>query len=379
MQILAGVLLAAAITPVPAKRVAERPVALAVGQQQRPRVEVAFVLDTTGSMGGLIEGAKRRIWSIARAHRRGPAASRPAHRPRRLPRPRRRLRHAGPRLHADMDDVYAQPLGVPRRTAAATGRSTSPRALSDAVQRVSWSRARRCASSSWWATRRRTSTTRTGFDYRRHVARGAPARHRASRPSSAAGTTDTAAVWREIASAWAPATTRRSTPRAACPSRVTPVDAELARLNAELVGARWWPGGTVARAGGAAGRLDARARPWPRPWPRKRRATTRRRRPLADKDLVDLPVAEQKQASWTRCAARARRRRPRRARRTREALAVPARAEGRAARSCRRRIRTCRRSATRTWRRTARPGTAFDEQVVPAPARSGRRRMGVRF
>ena len=31
----------------------------------RPAVEVAFVLDTTGSMGGLIEGAKRKIWSIA--------------------------------------------------------------------------------------------------------------------------------------------------------------------------------------------------------------------------------------------------------------------------------------------------------------------------
>ncbi|MDB5532574.1 MAG: von Willebrand factor, type [Hyphomicrobiales bacterium] len=31
----------------------------------RPTVEVAFVLDTTGSMGGLIEGAKRNIWSIA--------------------------------------------------------------------------------------------------------------------------------------------------------------------------------------------------------------------------------------------------------------------------------------------------------------------------
>jgi uncharacterized protein YegL len=30
-------------------------------------VEVAFVLDTTGSMGGLIEGAKRKIWSIATA------------------------------------------------------------------------------------------------------------------------------------------------------------------------------------------------------------------------------------------------------------------------------------------------------------------------
>ena len=31
----------------------------------RPTVEVAFVLDTTGSMASLIEGAKRKIWSIA--------------------------------------------------------------------------------------------------------------------------------------------------------------------------------------------------------------------------------------------------------------------------------------------------------------------------
>src|SRR5882757_9183854 len=33
----------------------------------RPVVEVAFVLDTTGSMGPLIEAAKRKIWSIATA------------------------------------------------------------------------------------------------------------------------------------------------------------------------------------------------------------------------------------------------------------------------------------------------------------------------
>ncbi len=31
----------------------------------RQRVEVAFVLDTTGSMGNLIDGAKKKIWSIA--------------------------------------------------------------------------------------------------------------------------------------------------------------------------------------------------------------------------------------------------------------------------------------------------------------------------
>ena len=33
-------------------------------QQERPRIEVVFALDTTGSMSGLIEGAKRKIWAI---------------------------------------------------------------------------------------------------------------------------------------------------------------------------------------------------------------------------------------------------------------------------------------------------------------------------
>lgn len=33
--------------------------------QQRPKIEVAFVLDTTGSMSGLIQAAKEKIWSIA--------------------------------------------------------------------------------------------------------------------------------------------------------------------------------------------------------------------------------------------------------------------------------------------------------------------------
>jgi hypothetical protein len=43
------------------------PFALPGPAQAKPVVEVAFVLDTTGSMGGLIEGAKRKIWSIATA------------------------------------------------------------------------------------------------------------------------------------------------------------------------------------------------------------------------------------------------------------------------------------------------------------------------
>lgn len=39
--------------------------ALAANIEKAQRIEVAFVLDTTGSMAGLIDGAKRKIWSIA--------------------------------------------------------------------------------------------------------------------------------------------------------------------------------------------------------------------------------------------------------------------------------------------------------------------------
>jgi von Willebrand factor type A domain len=43
----------------------QAPVAIANTTNLHQRVEVAFVLDTTGSMADLIEGAKRKIWSIA--------------------------------------------------------------------------------------------------------------------------------------------------------------------------------------------------------------------------------------------------------------------------------------------------------------------------
>jgi hypothetical protein len=41
-------------TPTPVRLVADA-----------PRIDAVFVLDTTGSMSGLIEGAKQKIWSIA--------------------------------------------------------------------------------------------------------------------------------------------------------------------------------------------------------------------------------------------------------------------------------------------------------------------------
>jgi Mg-chelatase subunit ChlD len=59
---LAPISVAAALTLGPA---AADPSEMDAKRAKRPIVEVAFVLDTTGSMGPLIEGAKRKIWSIA--------------------------------------------------------------------------------------------------------------------------------------------------------------------------------------------------------------------------------------------------------------------------------------------------------------------------
>jgi Mg-chelatase subunit ChlD len=60
-------------TPAPAEAPAPAPLATPVptrapaptAQAPRPRVDLVFALDTTGSMSGLIEGAKTKIWSIA--------------------------------------------------------------------------------------------------------------------------------------------------------------------------------------------------------------------------------------------------------------------------------------------------------------------------
>ncbi|MBI5833679.1 MAG: VWA domain-containing protein [Armatimonadetes bacterium] len=58
----AGLLWAASLASAqPAKPATAAQPAAAAG----PKIEVCFVLDSTGSMGGLIDGAKRKVWSIA--------------------------------------------------------------------------------------------------------------------------------------------------------------------------------------------------------------------------------------------------------------------------------------------------------------------------
>lgn len=104
----------------------------------RPQIEVCFVLDTTGSMSGLIEGAKKKIWSIANAL----VGAQPT--------PQIRFALVGYRdrkdeyvvkthpLTDDIDAVYAK-----LREFSAGGGGDTPeavnQALEEAVRRISWS------------------------------------------------------------------------------------------------------------------------------------------------------------------------------------------------------------------------------------------------
>lgn len=65
--LLAWALVAPAPTLAPPPPPPPKPtVSVAPKPSQHPKVDVVFVLDTTGSMSSLIEGAKRKIWEIAR-------------------------------------------------------------------------------------------------------------------------------------------------------------------------------------------------------------------------------------------------------------------------------------------------------------------------
>ena len=118
--------------------VAPPPAPVAPAVAQAARVEVAFVLDSTGSMAGLIDGAKQKIWSIANRLASG------------TPRPEVRIALIGYRdrgdayrtrvhdLSDDIDAVYAEL----QRTVADGGGDTPEsvnQALHEAVTRLSWS------------------------------------------------------------------------------------------------------------------------------------------------------------------------------------------------------------------------------------------------
>ncbi|MCY1012914.1 VWA domain-containing protein [Nannocystis pusilla] len=104
----------------------------------RPRIDVVFVLDTTGSMSGLIEGAKQKIWAIANRLASGE------------PRPDLRIGLVAYRdlgddyvtkrfdFSSDMDAVYAELLGYEVGGGGDHAEHVG-RGLEDALDRMQWS------------------------------------------------------------------------------------------------------------------------------------------------------------------------------------------------------------------------------------------------
>jgi Mg-chelatase subunit ChlD len=105
---------------------------------QRPKVEVVFALDTTGSMGGLIAAAKEKIWSIATTLASGDPA----------PEIRMGLvayRDRGDRyvtkvipLSNDLDSIYAALMAF-QAEGGGDGPESVNQALQDAVHGIAWS------------------------------------------------------------------------------------------------------------------------------------------------------------------------------------------------------------------------------------------------
>ena len=110
----------------------------AVVAAKRPQVEVVFALDTTSSMGGLIEGAKQKIWSIASFIAKG------------QPTPDLRIGLVAYRdigdayvtkvydLDGDLDRVYRH-LRQFRAEGGGDGPEHVARGLDDAVHKMQWS------------------------------------------------------------------------------------------------------------------------------------------------------------------------------------------------------------------------------------------------
>ena len=109
---------------------------------KKETIEVCFVLDTTGSMGGLIEGAKQKIWTIANEI----LASEPT--------PNLRIGLIGYRdrkeayvtqvhdLSDDIDDIYAKLMKFQAQGGGDTPESVN-QALHEAVTKIKWNKSKK--------------------------------------------------------------------------------------------------------------------------------------------------------------------------------------------------------------------------------------------
>ena len=200
---------------------------------QRPRVDIVFALDTTSSMSGLIDGAKAKIWEIARHAQEG------------KPAPEVRIglvayRDRGDEyvtkvldLTGDLDTVYAKLMEL-----EAAGGGDGPehviKGLNDAVNEVHWSPDKRAVKLVYLV-----GDAPPHEDYNDGMTLNTvleDARQRGIRISAIrCGTDDTTlAKWTSIATRTDGVVSSIEQNGGVQAAVTTPYDAELARLNAEL-------------------------------------------------------------------------------------------------------------------------------------------------
>ena len=136
--ILTALSLAIVLTPAFAE---DKKEAKQAAKKQKPMIEVCFVLDTTGSMGGLIAGAKEKIWSMANEM----ISAKPT--------PEIRIGLIGYRdktdayvtkvypLSNDIDDIYAKLMAFKAQGGGDTPESVN-QALNEGVTKMEWSKSR---------------------------------------------------------------------------------------------------------------------------------------------------------------------------------------------------------------------------------------------
>jgi hypothetical protein len=239
-------------------------------------------------MGGLIEGAKRRIWSIARRIGEG------------RPRPDLRIALVAYRdlgdayvtrvfdLTSDMDALYQNLMSLRAEGGGDTPEHVSA-ALHDAVHKVSWSPRAGMKVIFLVGDAPPHTDYQDGYDYHRHALE-ARQRGIAVETIQCGGDPQTAAVWQEIAGLGLGHYARIDA-QGGMPVMVTPVDAELARLNAEL-GSTVVATGSVEERKATDRRLEARAA-MAAPMAAEAASYYAKAERLAEQDLVDLEAAAQ--------------------------------------------------------------------------------------
>lgn len=214
-------------------------------QQARPRIDVVFVLDTTGSMSGLIEGAKQKIFSIASRIAQG------------KPTPQVRV---GLVAYRDVGDAYVTKryeltedldgLFTHLRGLQADGGGDTPehvgRGLGEAVSKLSWDSSRETMKLIFLVGDAPPAQRNDDWNFKHWVKRAAE-KHIVVNTVRCGGDPETETHWK-LAAKTTDGRYESLDQSGGMVAVATPYDAELAKVNAELASKTLYAGKKEAQA-----------------------------------------------------------------------------------------------------------------------------------